>query len=107
MLTVKEISIILLLSEVNKLWDEIPYIRDKNKIKNCIAHLFLTTRKPFRMHVILKHLLQLLKNIHSFLAPEKLHQILPLLQPNIFQLQISLNFYPMIPKILSTTILFH
>ena len=77
--TVIETPIDISLSEANKFRDEIAHHK-----------LFLKTRMPFRMQLILKHLTQLLKftpnqkAVTFSLYLKKFHQILCYLQLNIF-----------------------
>lgn len=96
----EEASITLLLTEANEFRDEIAYLREASKSKNCIVQILLEIQKVLRDATNSKTFNRITK-IHTKLkvcAPEKVAtNMSPVTR--IFQLLIALNYYWTVQKI--------
>lgn len=96
----EEASITLLLTEANEFRDEITYLREASKSKNCIVQILLEIQKVLRDATNSKTFNRITK-IHTKLkvcAPEKVATNMSHVT-RIFQLLIALNYYWTVQKI--------
>ena len=97
----EEASITLLLTEANEFRDEITYLREASKSKNCIVQILLEIHKVLQDATNSKTFNRITK-IHTKLkvyAPEKVATNIMSPVTRIFQLLIALNYYWTVQKI--------